>query len=80
MRPEDLAPTDGEAVFHGEIAIVEALGETTLLYFTPKGEAEPIIAKLPGIQKFKRGETVRLGADPSKLHVFDANGHSFHYR
>ncbi len=80
VRPEDLAPTDGEAVFHGEVAIVEALGETTLLYFTPKGGAEPIIAKLPGIQNFKRGQTVRLGADPSKLHVFDARGQSFHYR
>jgi len=80
VRPEDLMPTDGESVFHGEVAIVEALGETTLLYFTPKGEAEPIIAKLPGIQHYKRGQTVRLGADPAKLHVFDAKGHSFHYR
>ena len=66
VRPEDLAPTDGESVFHGEVAIVEALGETTLLYFMPKEGAEPIVAKLPGIQHFKRGETVRLGADPDE--------------
>jgi len=80
VRPEDLVPTDGEAVFHGEVAIVEALGETTLLYFTPKGGADPIIAKLPGIHRFERGQTVRLGADPSKLHLFDAQGQSFLYR
>jgi alpha-glucoside transport system ATP-binding protein len=80
VRPEDLAPTDGEAVFVGEISIVEALGETTLLYFTPQGDSEGFIAKLPGIHKYGRGQTVRLGAHPSKLHLFDADGISFHYR
>ncbi len=80
VRPEDLVPTDASAVFSGQISIVEALGETTLLYFNPQGEAEPFIAKLPGIHKFERGQTVRLGADPAKLHLFDQTGHSFHYR
>ncbi len=80
VRPEDMVPTEGESVFHGEVAIVEALGETTQLYFTPKGEAEPIIAKMPGIHRFARGQPVRLGADPAKLHLFDASGQSFLYR
>jgi len=80
VRPEDLVPTDGEAVFTGQISIVEALGETTLLYFAPHGDDEAFIAKMPGIHRFERGQTVRLGADPSKLHLFDADGQSFFYR
>jgi len=80
VRSEDLVPTDGEAVFHGEVSLVEALGETTLLYFTPKGNDDPIIAKLPGIHRFARGQSVRVGADASKLHLFDAAGKSFLHR
>ncbi len=80
VRPEDMAPTDGESVFHGKVEIVEALGETTLLYFAPQGGADAIICKMPGIQQIRRGETLRLGADPSKLHLFDSDGQSFLYR
>jgi len=80
VRPEDLAPADGEAVFHGEVSIVEALGETTLLYFTPRGGEDPVIAKLPGIHRYERGQGVRLGAEPSKLHLFDKDGRSLLYR
>ncbi len=80
VRPEDLAPTDGPAVFVGEVSIVEILGETTLIYFTPQGEAEGFIAKMPGIHHFKRGQTVRLAADARKLHLFDTKGISFLYR
>ena len=80
VRPEDMVLTDGPALYAGEIAIVEALGETTLLYFTPAGEAEPIIAKLPGIHRLERGQTARLAADPAKLHLFDSRDRSYLYR
>ena len=77
VRPEDLVPTDGETLFVGAIAMVEALGENTLLYFDPQHGNEPIVAKLPGIQRFSRGDSVRLGADIAKLHLFNAQGRSF---
>jgi alpha-glucoside transport system ATP-binding protein len=80
VRPEDLVPTDGAALFQGEVSIVEALGETTLLYFSPQGGSEPIIAKMPGIHHFQRGQSVRLGADARKLHLFDEAGRSFLHR
>ena len=80
VRPEDLTVTDGDPRFTGEIAIVERLGETTLLYFTPPGHAEPFIAKMPGIHHFERGQKVHLIADPARLHLFDAEGRSFLYR
>ena len=80
VRPEDMVPTDGETIFAGNIALVEALGENTVLYFETESGKDPFIAKLPGIQRFDRGQTVRLGADRAKLHLFDAAGKSFLYR
>ena len=80
VRPEDLGPVEGNALFAGDISIVEALGETTLLHFAPQHEDLPVIAKLPGIHGFKRGETVHLGADPAKLHLFGADGLSYYHR
>jgi alpha-glucoside transport system ATP-binding protein len=80
VRPEDLVATDGPGIFAGQISIVEALGETTLLYFHPQGGGDPIIAKLPGIHKFERGQTVQLATDPRKLHLFDATEKSYLYR
>ena len=74
-----LLATDGEAAFTGEVEITEALGEVTLLYFKRQGEASQVIAKLPGIHPDLRHKTVRLAADPAKVHLF-ANGRSLLYR
>jgi alpha-glucoside transport system ATP-binding protein len=71
VRPEDfVAANGGEHIYEGIVNITEALGEVTLLYFEPQGGADPVIAKLQGIHKDKRGQTVRLTADPKKVHVF----------
>ncbi len=96
VRPEDMRPA-GEAppLFEGRVAITEALGEVTLLYFgaggmgaegagagTSPGEgATPgqVVAKLPGVHRDLRGQTVRLGAAPDKVHLFK-NGISLRYR
>ncbi|MYA88787.1 MAG: ABC transporter ATP-binding protein, partial [Boseongicola sp. SB0662_bin_57] len=61
---------DGPHVFQGKVSISEALGEVTILYFEPDGEADPVIAKLAGIHRDQRGNSVSLTADPSKVHVF----------
>ena len=80
IRPEDFVTATGDDyAYEGKVNIVEALGEVTLLYFMPEGEAEPVIAKLPGIHKDMRDSTVRLGADPAKVHLF-ANGVSLRHR
>ncbi len=80
VRPEDLAATDGEDfLYEGQVNILEALGEVTLLYFVPKDGREPVIAKLPGIHDGLRSKTVRLSADPAKVHVFN-EGNSLLYR
>ena len=79
VRPEDMIETDGDALFEGKVNITEALGEVTLLYFEPVGDAAPVIGKLPGIHVGRRGTNVRLTAEPEKVQVFH-EGQSLHYR
>jgi alpha-glucoside transport system ATP-binding protein len=78
VRPEDLslASTDDHLI-EGVVSIVEALGEVTLLYLEGLSGQEPIIAKIPGIIDIRKGQTVRLSADPRKLHLFDAEGEAY---
>jgi alpha-glucoside transport system ATP-binding protein len=81
IRPEDMrAVDDGDHAFAGSVEIVEALGEVTQLYFgrSPTA-ATAVIAKLPGIHTDLRGKTLKMTADPAKVHVF-ADGHSLLYR
>ena len=78
VRPEDLVPTEGAALYTGEVEITEALGEVTLLYFRKEGERQ-IVAKLPGIHRDLRHKRVALSADPAKIHLF-SNGTSLLYR
>ena len=79
VRPEDMIATDGEAVYEGNVDIVEALGEVTVLYFEKSKNHDPVIAKLPGIHKDIRGKTVRLTAASEKVHLF-VDGRSLLYR
>ncbi|APO66450.1 alpha-glucoside ABC transporter ATP-binding protein AglK [Rhizobium gallicum] len=78
VRPEDLQIANGDDyTFEGEVSIVEALGEVTLLYIEGLMPGEPIIVKLPGITDIKKGQKMRFAADRSKLHLFDAEGHTY---
>jgi len=70
-RPEDFRPASGgDAVFHGKVALTEALGEVTLLYFEAAPDAAPVVAKLPGNHAGLRGQNLGLTIDPAKLHLF----------
>ncbi|MGI9388602.1 MAG: ABC transporter ATP-binding protein [Boseongicola sp.] len=81
VRPEDFVPATEEAgrIYRGKVNITEALGEVTLLYFEPQGDAEAVIGKLAGIHKDLRGTEVDLTANSSKVHVF-MNTQSLLYR
>ncbi len=79
VRPEDMEVATGdEWLIEGEITLVEALGEVTLLYIEAGGD-QPVIAKLAGIRKFARGEKVRLTAASDKLHLFNDKGVSLRH-
>jgi len=79
IRPEDLVPTDGAAIYRGKVAITEALGEVTLLYFEAQEGGAQLVAKLPGIHSDLRHKQVALSADPTKVHLFH-EGRSLLYR
>jgi len=79
IRPEDMVATRAEDhAFGGRVAITEALGEFTLLYLD-RPDGEHVTCKLPGTHTDLRGNTIRLTADPAKVHVF-LDGVSLLYR
>ncbi|NRB20497.1 MAG: sn-glycerol-3-phosphate ABC transporter ATP-binding protein UgpC [Rhodobacteraceae bacterium] len=80
VRPEDMVVTKTHQwVMEATVNIVEALGEVTVLYFKSGQGSDPLIAKLPGIHNGLRGQTLRLTAAASKVHIFH-NGQSLLYR
>lgn len=81
IRPEDMTPVTGENyAFENKVEISEALGEVTQVYFQRQtSDSSPVIAKLQGIHRDVRSRTMRMSADPSKVHLF-SNGKSLLYR
>ena len=78
VRPEDLAmTTDENYLFEGKVDYIEQLGEVQLAYVEIGREGEPLVVKLPGNATVERGQTLRVGAEPGDLHIFDAEGRAF---
>lgn len=80
IRPEDMKLCTAEDyAFEGQVEISEALGEVTQVYFKRATlDSSAVIAKLPGIHRDVRSKTMRMSADPAKLHLF-ADGKSLLY-
>ena len=79
VRPEDLVIVESNPVYTGKVKITELLGELTQVHFEPDGNADGVIAKLPGIVHDLRGKELHLGAEASKVHLF-SEGKSLLYR
>jgi multiple sugar transport system ATP-binding protein/alpha-glucoside transport system ATP-binding protein len=78
VRPEDLRVAKGtDVLFEGAIDYIEQLGEVQLVYVDIGRGDQPLTAKLPGNAQIKRGDVLKLDADPGDLHIFDSNGSSF---
>ncbi len=75
LRPEHLClASDG---LHATVSVTEYLGHETLLYARISGMDAPgstLVTRLPGIQIFHPGDTVRLSLDPMQLHFFGGDG------
>jgi ABC-type sugar transport system ATPase subunit len=70
VRPEHLVWHDGSApLVEGTASVVEPLGSDTLVSLDVGGTA--VIARLPPRVVRRKGEVVRLSADPANLHFFD---------
>ena len=81
IRPEDMQPVSGENfAFENVVKIAEALGEVTQVYFEPQTtDSTSVIAKLQGIHRDVSKKTMRMSADPDKVHLF-VDGKSLRYR
>jgi multiple sugar transport system ATP-binding protein len=73
IRSEDLSLAD-EGGLAGEVTMVEHLGADVFGHVTVAGVAEPVVVRLGAEAGLRRGEAVRLRADPRALHSFDAEG------
>ena len=73
VRPEDLNVTTGhDALITGRVAVVERLGEVTLVH-VESATGTTTIAKLPGDRAPERGVTLSLTARADRLHAFGAD-------
>ena len=83
--PQNLRPTNGAAVVYGvrpEHFLVDDGGaEATIELVEPTGSEIQVMLDMGGTKitaafrerhPFRRGDTVRLAADPAKVHLFDA--------
>ena len=71
IRPEHLVQvTDGAPGLVARVDLVEPLGADTLV--TARVAAHPIVARLPGETVVEPGDTLTLGIDPARAHLFDA--------
>jgi len=81
IRPEDMRPVEGDQyAFESVVEISEALGEVTQVYFKrADADSAPVIAKLSGIHLDVRNKSMKMSAEPAKVHLF-ADGKSLRYR
>ena len=74
IRPEDIDDSEefvasSQAVFTSQVKVYELLGAEVFLYFD-LGD-RPITARVDAKTKSRPGDTVRVGFDVEKIHIFD---------
>jgi multiple sugar transport system ATP-binding protein len=75
VRPEHFALTGaGEGQLQGEVEMVEALGNETLIHVALEGSKEMVIVRQYEQTSVRPGNKVGINYDASQLHCFDAQG------
>ncbi|HMG22008.1 MAG TPA: sn-glycerol-3-phosphate ABC transporter ATP-binding protein UgpC [Kofleriaceae bacterium] len=84
VRPEHFVHVTGAAAaapgvgrLHGEVVLVENLGESALIYLRLPDTEALTLCRIEGASLIKEGERIELGAPAGALHVFDAEGRAF---
>jgi len=71
IRPEHFgAIADPAAAISARVQVVEPLGSDTLVHFSVGGDV--LTARMPPETRPEPGAEIRIGVDPSKIHLFDA--------
>ncbi|WP_288430798.1 sn-glycerol-3-phosphate ABC transporter ATP-binding protein UgpC [uncultured Agrobacterium sp.] len=71
IRPEHFGDVvDDAAVVSAQVQVVEPLGSDTLVHFNIGGDM--LTARMAPDARPTVGETIRIGVDPSRIHLFDA--------
>ena len=80
VRPEDMVLTDseGDNVLKGQVAHIEKLGESSLIYFRVPGDEQLLTLKVEGTSQYRKGDAVRVACPADTVHVFDAAGDACH--
>ena len=77
VRPEHLTLTGPGDALQAKAAFVETLGNATYAYVGQPGSNETLTVQLPGDVRPAVGEALTLHVDPSRAHLFDADGAAF---
>ncbi|NTE88028.1 ABC transporter ATP-binding protein [Agrobacterium rubi] len=70
IRPEHFSADASQVSLTCQVQVVEPLGSDTLVHFAIGGET--LTARMPPETRIKAGETLKIGVDPAKIHLFDA--------
>jgi multiple sugar transport system ATP-binding protein len=84
VRPEHTSPASGSAAapeatgrLRGEVALVENLGDSALIYIRLPGTEALTLCRIEGASLTREGEPIELDIAPSAMHVFDVDGKAF---
>ena len=76
IRPEHLLVNqEGDANWESKVFVVEKLGSGTFLYLEKDGD--PLVVEAAGDSNIKVGETVKIGFNASRCHLFDNSDQAF---
>ena len=76
IRPEHLTVNqNGDASWESKVFVVEKLGSGTFLYLEKEGE--PLVVETDGDSNIKVGDTVKVGFDAERCHLFDSSKQAF---
>lgn len=75
IRPEHLEINQiSDVVWEGKVFVAEKLGSGTFLYLEKEGE--PLVVQTDGDTKIKVGDTIKVGINSSRCHIFNEKGSS----
>ena len=75
VRPEHIAVSTSEGLWHGTVGVAEHLGSDTFIHVHEHGMgSEPLTVRVDGELPVKHGDRIFMTPDQDKMHRFDEQG------